>query len=221
MSSQPIFGGPVYFIRNAMYHVASGVGFKFSAKPAGLYVFHNTLITEHVIRDPYSNVHWRNNLVMGTGSQRGVVSFSNATAYSTFDYNGYRPNPGAKGQYSWLSPKSPGERLYEPSMSDWRTFDTLADLRAATGQEAHGVEVDYDIFESMRPPDPAGRHAVYHAVDLNFKLKAGSKAVDAGVALPTVNDGFAGRAPDLGAIEVGGPEPVYGARRWAGKSFYR
>ena len=42
-SAQPVFGGPVYFIRNLAYHVPSGVAFKFSAKPAGLFVFHNTL----------------------------------------------------------------------------------------------------------------------------------------------------------------------------------
>ena len=37
-------------------------------------------------------------------------------------------------------------------------------------------------------------------------------AVDAGVALPTVNDDFSGRAPDLGALEVGRPAPHYGPR---------
>ena len=79
-------------------------------------------------------------------------------------------------------------------------------------QETHGVEVDFDVFEGLVPPDPAKRHAVYHAVDLNFRLKSGSKAVDAGVSIPTVNDGFTGRAPDLGALEVGKPEPRYGPR---------
>jgi hypothetical protein len=43
-------------------------------------------------------------------------------------------------------------------------------------------------------------------------LKADSKAVDAGVKIPNVNDGFAGRAPDLGAYERGQPLPVYGPR---------
>jgi len=38
-SAQPVFGGPVYFIRNLLYHVPSGVAFKFSAKPAGLFVW--------------------------------------------------------------------------------------------------------------------------------------------------------------------------------------
>ena len=64
-SAQPVFGGPVYFIRNLAYHVPSGVAFKFSAKPAGLFVFHNTLLSEQVARDPSSNVHFRNNLFLG------------------------------------------------------------------------------------------------------------------------------------------------------------
>ncbi len=63
-----------------------------------------------------------------------------------------------------------------------------------------------------RLPDPAKRHAVYHAMDLTFRLKPGGKAVDAGDPIPTVNDGFAGAAPDLGALEVGQPEPHYGPR---------
>ena len=109
----------------------------------------------------------------------------------------------------------------EPKAGDWRRFATLDEFRKATGQEAHGIEVDYDIFESLAPPDPARRYHVYHAMDLNFRLKAGSKAVDAGVALPTVNDGFTGKAPDLGAIEVGRPEPHYGPRWITWKPFYR
>jgi hypothetical protein len=31
---------------------------------------------------------------------------------------------------------------------------TLAELAAATGQEMHGIEVDYDIFEDLRAPAP-------------------------------------------------------------------
>jgi hypothetical protein len=36
--------------------------------------------------------------------------------------------------------------------------------------------------------------------------------VDAGVTLPSINDGFSGRAPDLGAFEVDRPIPHYGPR---------
>ena len=44
---------------------------------------------------------------------------------------------------------------------------------------------------------------------------------DAGVLIPTVNYGFTGRAPDLGALELGKPEPTYGPRWLRGRPFYR
>jgi hypothetical protein len=220
-SAQPTFGGPVYFYRNILYHVPTGVAFKFSAKPAGLYVWHNTLIGEQTVRDPYSNAHFRNNLFLGRDTPgRGIMAWANATEANSSDYNGFRPNKGVDAQYAWLAPP-PGETLYEPKPSDWKTFATLAEFRAATGREVHGLEVDFDIFEQLAPPDPAQRHAVYHAVDLNFRLKPGSKAVDAGVPIPTVNDGFLGRAPDLGALENGAKELIFGPKWLVSRPFYR
>lgn len=103
-------------------------------------------------------------------------------------------------------------RDYELEGARFQAFGSLAELRAATGQEAHGIEVDYDIFENLRPPHPDQPHAVYHAHDLHFRLKPGSKAVDAGLRLPNVNDDHTGTAPDLGAYEVGKPPPLYGPR---------
>ena len=220
-SSQPVFGGPVYFMRNILYHVPTGVAFKFSAKPAGLFVYHNTLIGEQTVRDPYTNVHFRNNLFLGRDTpDRGIMAWANATEAYSSDYNGYRPNKGVAAQYAWLAPAA-GQTMYEAKREDWKSFSTLPQLRAATGQEAHGVEVDFDIFENLMPPDPTKRHAVYHAMDLNFRLKSGSKAVDAGVVIPTVNDGFLGRAPDLGALELGAPAPKYGPRWLTWQPFYR
>jgi len=43
-------------------------------------------------------------------------------------------------------------------------------------------------------------------------LTAACPAVDAGLILPNINDGFAGTAPDLGAYELGQPLPSYGPR---------
>ena len=100
-------------------------------------------------------------------------------------------------------------------------FGTLSDLRSATGQETHGLEVDFDIFEKLTPPDPSQRHAVYHAMDLNFSLNPASNAVDAGVVIPTVNDVFQGKAPDLGALEVGASASRYGPRWLTWQPFYR
>jgi hypothetical protein len=184
-------------------------------------VWHNTLISEQAVGDPYSGVHWKNNLFLGRDTPgRGIMRWANATGVYSSDYNGYRPNRGVPEQYAWLAP-SPGETAYEPAKGAWRFFPTLAELRAATGQEAHGLEVDFDVFERMTPPDPSKRHAVYHAMDLNFRLNPQGKAVDAGARIPTVNEGHAGRAPDLGALEVGAPELRFGPRWLTWAPFYR
>jgi hypothetical protein len=220
-SAQPVFGGPIYFIRNILYHVPSGVAFKFSAKPAGLFVYHNTIIGEHIIGDPSANMHFRNNLYLGRDTPgRGILRLANATDDYSTDYNGYRPNRGVKDQYAFLGPTK-GQRLYEPAIDNWQTFERLSNFSAATGQETHSMEVDFDIFERLTPPDPERRHAVYHAMDLNFTLKPASKAVDAGVVIPTVNEVFQGKAPDLGALEAGAPPPRYGPRWLEWQPFYR
>ena len=213
LSAQPMFGGPAYYIRNIVYNTP--VALKFS-NPAGVIVYHNTIIAENrtepagveralreqpVSRDRYDRRH---RVVLG-----------GPTAYSTYDYDGFRPNRGVELNYTWLGPK-PGVQVdYGSSAEQAQRFKTLADLAAATGQETHGIEVDYDIFENLGPPVPPDSSkpgTPYEAVDLDFRLKPGSKAVDAGVRLPNVNEGFTGKAPDLGAYEVGQSAPIYGPR---------
>jgi hypothetical protein len=151
------------------------------------------------------------------------MTWSNATSTYSSDYNGFRPNKGVEKQYSWMAPAQAGQTLYSNKPEDWKTFGSLADVRSATGQEKHGVELDFDIFERMTPPDPTPikRHMVYHAMDLDFRLKPQSKAIDAGEKLPTINDGFAGAGPDLGALEAGQPLPHYGPRWITWQPFYR
>jgi hypothetical protein len=212
LSAQPVYGGPAYYIRNVLYHVPTGCGLKFNVKPSGMVLYHNTIIAEGLPGDLFSNTHFRNNLFLGTDApDRPVFRFSNATSYSTYDYNGYRLNPRAKHQFLWTSPPRGVMRDYSLDRTQAQTFASLADLRAATGQEAHGRELDYDVFQNLQAPSADKPHAIYHAKDLDFTLKAG-KAVDSGTRLPNVNDDFAGKAPDLGAYELGRPVPLYGPR---------
>jgi hypothetical protein len=220
LSAQPVFGGPVYFIRNVIYNAPTAL--KFMAKPAGLIVYHNTIISENRNTQTFSNAHFRNNLFLGTDAAgRAISAFPNATSYSTYDYDGFRPNRGTSDQYIWIAPQQGDLRDYKAGPGDARRFKTLVDLAEATGQETHGVEIDYDIFENVRPPDPATPHVVYHAASFDFRIKAGSKAVDVGVGLPNVNDDFVGRAPDLGAYELGKEIPIYGPRGAHAQPFYR
>jgi hypothetical protein len=148
------------------------------------------------------------------------MSLGNSHSIASSDYNGYRPNKGVRDQYKWFAPP-PGEINYSPGRGDWKTFSTLADLQAGTDQEAHSIEVDYDDFEQLNPPDVANPYAVYHAMDIKLDLKPDSKAVDAGVIIPTVNDNYEGKAPDLGAHEVGAPKIKYGPRWLTWEPFYR
>jgi len=97
-----------------------------------------------------------------------------------------------------------------------RNFATLDAYAAATGQDRHSVLVDYDVFVNvpmLNAQDPVQRTTVYPRAGLDFSLRGGpNAAVDRGVVIPNVTDGFTGAAPDLGALERGVPPPQYGPR---------
>jgi hypothetical protein len=104
-----------------------------------------------------------------------------------------------------------GNRSFET-----RRFASLAAYAAGTRRDEHSVLVDYDVFVNVPRLDAkdlpaAQRLAVADAVD--FRLRAGSAAVDRGVVLRNVTDDFSGTAPDLGALEMGQSLPVYGPRQ--------
>jgi hypothetical protein len=222
ISAQPVFGGPAYYIRNVLYNINKGGALKIHGGVPGLTAYHNTFIAENNGGGNHPNSNYRNNLFLGSDGPTYIAKFPYTTNYSVADYNGYRPNQGSESledQYRWLSPN--GETI---------EFKTLKSLSQASSLEKHGITVDYDIFENLQKPiqAPVGTSLgdmpgpVYHAVDLNFKLNPKGKAVDAGVIIPNVNDGFNGKAPDLGALEVGGLAVIYGARGLnPNKEFYR
>ncbi|MBS1810432.1 MAG: hypothetical protein JST84_19870 [Acidobacteria bacterium] len=214
LSAQPAFGGPVYFYRNILYSVPMGGGLKTgNGSPAGVLIYHNTFITENSNARGYSNWHYRNNLILGTNHpDKPVLGNLSFTSYSTLDYDGYRPNPSTKPQFVWKAPAKGVLRDYNLTPADSQNFATLAEFQKATGHETHGIVVDYDIFKNVRPPDPGKPHAIYAIGDFDFNLRPTSAAVDAGCRLPNLNDDFAGRAPDLGALESGRTVPHFGPR---------
>ncbi len=205
----------VGFYRNVLYSVPMGGALKTgNGSPAGVLIYHNTFITENSNASGYSNWHYRNNLILGTNHpDKPVFGNLSFTSYSTLDYDGYRPNPSEKPQFVWQVPAAGKLRDYDLLPRGSTSFRTFAEFQKATGQEAHGILVDYDSFKNVRPPDPNQPHKVYELGDLDFNLKPNSGAVDAGCKLSNLNDDFTGRAPDLGALEVGKSQPVYGPRR--------
>jgi hypothetical protein len=213
LSAQPLFGGPVYFFRNVVYNVPLGGAIKYGgANPAGVLVYHNTFIAENRNAIGVSNAHYRNNLFLGRGSAEPILRCLTYTDYSTTDYNGYGINQDAPYPFQWASPNPGTIRNYALTSDNIVAFRSIDQFSAATGQESHGHLVDYSIFENVQPPDINRPHAVYRADDYDFRLRKGSAAVDAGQILPTINDGFTGESPDLGALELGGSAAHYGPR---------
>ena len=214
LSAQPLFGGPAYFFRNIVYHIPLGGAMKYGgANPAGVLAYHNTFIAENRSAVGVSNAHYRNNLFLGSdGPARPILRGLTYTNYTTTDYNGYRPNHGSGPQFLWGAPAAGTTRDYQLTMGALRGYDSLAEFSARTGQETHGVLVDYDVFRNVRAPAADRPHFVYQPEQFDFRLQAGSAAVDAGQWLPTINDDYSGSAPDLGALELDRPPPAYGPR---------
>ena len=223
--NQPALGGPVYWIRNIAYNLPGG-STRLTGGSAGVLFYNNTILAE--TSGTPQNAHWRNNLILGQNSidpflgqssSPVLFSVSTNTNYTSSDYNGFGPTPGAAVSFRWNSPPmnimadypEPGRT---PSL-ETREFATLDAYRQATGQDQHSVIVDYSVFENvprLDAQDVTGIQNLYDADDLDFRLVPGSAAVDRGVLLPNVNEGFMGREPDIGALEVGVAVPHYGPR---------
>lgn len=221
-TSQPVLGGPAYWIRNIAYNLPGGSSRFLGA--AGVVFYNNTILSETTGR--MSNTHWRNNLILGQNApsdfrrQRsnlfGITTFTN---YTSSDYNGFGPAPDTRMPFRWESPpfdvvadfQAPN---HTPAL-ELREFATLEEYSEATGQDRNSVQVGHDVF--MNVPRLDARNVstlqnLYDGSDLDFRLRPGSAAVDRGMVLPSVTDGFTGSAPDLGALEVGGNPPHYGPR---------
>jgi hypothetical protein len=206
ISAQPNLGGPSYYVRNVMYNVLY-TPFKLHNGTVGDVALHNSVVKCGDAFGVYAGETWsralfRNNVFIGgtgggtyggyTNGSGRVFDLGDADASCSFDYDGVG---------------SIGTSTFEGKIGAAR-FTSLATLQAST-TEAHAAAVDLGIFASAPafpdPPYPPGA-----TVDL--RLAAGSAAVDQGIAIAAINDGFSGAAPDLGAYELGDPLPTYGPR---------
>ena len=100
--NQPAIGGPTYWVRNIAYHLPGG-STRLTGGSAGVLFYNNTILSETSAQGT-SNVHWRNNLVLGENSGPVLFSINTYTNYSSSDYNGFRPNPGTATSFQWNSP---------------------------------------------------------------------------------------------------------------------
>jgi hypothetical protein len=197
ISVQPIYGGPAYIFRNVLYNITNEP-LKMHNSPSGVLVFHNTsvrkgmalqLFTPAKVRNSVS----RNNLFVGSS---GPFAYENNAPMvdCDFDYDGFAGGP-------WRS------------FLKWNgvRYQTFEEMKAKAPVYRHAVQLEPGtLFASGAVvPEDAGK-PYEHTVDL--RLKGGSAALGAGEVLPGLSDGVQGRAPDLGAYDLGQDLPVYGPR---------
>jgi len=217
LCNQPALGGPVYWIRNIAYNLPGGSA-RITGGSAGVVLYNNTILSETSVASG-SNIHWRNNLILGQHSAPAIFSVNTYTQYTSSDYNGFRPNEESDVAFEWALPASGAVAEYNgPDGSvalERREFESLEAYSRATGQDRNSVIVDYDVFRNvpgLDARDTSTLQSIYDADAFDFRLRRDSAAVDRGIAIANVTDGFDGRAPDLGALEFGAETPHYGPR---------
>ena len=91
---------------------------------------------------------------------------------------------------------------YEPTMKGTKVVNNLVNMSMDPKDPRQFVQGELG---------PELHHNGSGAVDRDGYPVAGSKAIDAGVVIPGITDGFKGKAPDLGAYEFGSPRWTAGA----------
>jgi hypothetical protein len=197
ISFQPIYGGPAYAFRNIVYNIR-GEPIKWHNAPDGAIAIHNTFVrlgAPAYLATEDSPVHCvtRNNLFVGTAGR--AYSLDPMMIRCDFDYDGFA---GSSGDIflKWCNAR----------------YATADEVRARAPVYHHVVVVDPATVFASGATAPSDNSIVYDASTIDLRLKAGSAAIDAGEILPGFNDGFSGKAPDLGAYELGSPVPHYGIR---------
>jgi hypothetical protein len=197
VSVQPIHGGPVYVFRNVLYNLGLET-FKMHNGPSGGLFFHNTSVKSGMplvlySHEPVTNFVMRNNIFLGTESNYGYEN-SAPMVRCDFDYDGFG------GQWK--------------AFLKWndKRYITMEDARKDAPVYKHAVKLEAQgLFASGVMP-PADVKEQFDPKVNDLRLKPGSPAIDAGEPISNINDGFTGKAPDLGAYELGKPIPHYGPR---------
>ena len=206
LSIQPVHAGPVYWIRNIVWNAGGGKMTMKNNNGAQVLLFlHNTSST-HMKMPPNNGQKpeqgtWiiQNNLSIGPAGDFPLLEYCEGAAgpNHVISHNAY--NKAAENAPCLINKKNVGN---------------LAALREKTGYEAGSLFVDgYDVFAHAPEPPHTKRNApLVFPDDVDLSLKPGAAPVDTGAIIAGINDGFTGKAPDIGALELGWPLPVYGPR---------
>ncbi|NHZ86345.1 MAG: T9SS type A sorting domain-containing protein [Planctomycetia bacterium] len=203
ISFQPMNGAPWYVLYNQV--AAPGQdALKLRDRTDRVLLAHNTLVAwsgpvssgSQFMRSFQSN----NNLWISVqdryiweDSYAGGINWRTNWDYDGYDWGAY---PYA---FKWE-----GQRLVD-----------IPEFQNYTGQAMNAIQVDKNTcFETFNIPNPPPASMPFQFMTLNSNCNA----IDAGITLANINDGYLGNAPDLGVYEYGKELPHYGPRENASLS---
>jgi len=186
ISLAPVYTGPVYVIRNLIYRTGvgnndyAGSPFKFNSgygRSGPMYLFHNT---------SDAALPGNNGIdIRAPGTWATIYARNNIWSGTDYALNNYNETQPIDFDYDDLYTTNPEEFVYWGSGPDRHMHD-LPTFQLLTGQEPHGISVEPGFVDPT-----AGDYA----------LGSDSDLIDAGVAIPGINDDYSGSAPDMGAFE--------------------
>lgn len=198
ISVQPVYGGPVWVFRNALYNIQVEP-FKLHNQPSGALFLHNTCVKRGMEALLWTNesphrIIFRNNLFIGT-DDKYAGEFIPKMVDCDFDYDGFAAVK-CGNFLKWNGVRYP-------------TFEAM---KAGAPVERHATLLDARTLFASGVQTPGDYRTQFDVKVNDLRLKEGAGAVDAGELLPGLNDDFAGNAPDQGAYELGAPLPYCGPR---------
>ena len=191
ISLAPVYGGPVYVIRNLIYRTGagnndySGSAFKFNSgydQSGPMYLFHNT--GDAVLTDPLSS----GLDIKSPGLWTMITARNNIWSGTDYGISNANPDQPIDLDYDDLYTTRPGEMAWWSNLDD-RHLNTLLELQTATGQELHGMNALPGFTD---------------AASGDYTLADSSELIDAGLVIPGINDDYLGSAPDIGTHEYEG-----------------
>ncbi len=197
-SSQPTYAGPGYYLRNILYRGSAGK----ALRSGDIHYYHNTVVGKAgIIKNAL------NNAFLAEGLQNGPLDFKDRPVVIA--------RSGRDLAYSaW---RMGGQKAPQGFIFGRTKYDTFQ--KYVSQKNVHDVLVDFNDFADIPNPwsnEASSRRRIrnvpHDITEMNFAPKPRSPVIDAGKRIDGINDDFKGKAPDIGAVELGRPPVHYGPR---------
>jgi parallel beta-helix repeat protein len=188
ISLAPVGDGPVYCLRNQIYLAGAGhsqagytaIPFKFNSSDGAsgaIYLFHNTVDAQRAGNDGFR--------ILNPGTWQLLYTRNNVWSGTLQAMENSNPSQPLDMDYDDLWASGGDYLVYWDGLTN-RHLATIPEVTAATGQQSHGISAA-PVFTAPATAD--------------FTPGPSSPLIDRGIYIPGINDGFAGQAPDIGAVE--------------------